>query len=191
MRIERPPIYGAMAVAIVVALVSAVLVGDTDLQVGLFGLLGTLTGALATFEATQSVTRNEQRARKRAAGRLLQEDLAFARARCLNAQRNGRFWAPRLDLRLDGWERHRETVAQDLDRAGDWQSIAGAFDAMRAVQSKCTSLRSNFGDRPGLGEQSHAVIAEYLERSEPALTALERLSGDRPYDEPVRDDDAQ
>ena len=178
-----------MALAILVALVFAVLIDSTDVRVALFGLIGTLTGALATFEATQVVTRRERRAMARAAGRLLQEDLAFARTRCRNAQRNGRFWAPRLDLRLDGWESYRETVSKELDERADWQSIAAAFEAMRAVQSKCTSLRSSFGDRPGLGPRSHEAIALYLERSDRAINALKRLSGDRPTDEQVTDEE--
>jgi hypothetical protein len=104
-------------------------------------------------------------------------------------QRNGKFWAERLDLRLDGWESYRDTVSRELDDRGDWQGIARAFEAMRAVQGKCAALRPKFGERPGLGPRSHEVIAEYLARSDLAIAALERLSCDRPADEPVIDDD--
>jgi hypothetical protein len=190
MSTDRPLIHVVMGLAIAVALFAAVLIDSTDLRVALFGLIGTLTGALATFEATQVATRRERRAMSRAAGRLLQEDLIFARTRCMNAQRNGRFWSPRLDLRLDGWERYREVVARELDERADWQSIVSAFEAMRAAQSKCTSLRPDFGDRPGFGTRSREVVAIYLERSNRAITTLERLSGDRPADEPVNDDEA-
>ena len=172
---------------LVVVVALAVVVDDTALRVGLFGLLGTLAGAMATLEATHMASQAEATARKRAAGRLLQEDLHFARTRCANATRNGRFWAPRLDLRLDGWERYRETVAVEFGKeASAWRDVAAAFEAMRSVQSKCDGLRVQLEtDRPGLGPLSREVIGEYMQRSDAALDALQRLSGDRPEDEPV------
>ena len=173
---------GVAATAIAIAVVVFV-VEDTDIRVGLFGLLGTLTGALATFEGTQLAGSRDARARRRAAGRLLQEDLLFAQTRCQNAIHNKLFWAPRLDLRLDGWAQYRETVSKDLDRPEDWQIVASAFEAMRSVQSKCDALRKESGDRPEIGPHRRRVIDVYLERSGPAIDALRALSGDRPDDE--------
>lgn len=190
MRSKRPLTHFLMGLAIIVALISAILLDITELRVALFGLIGTLTGALATFESTHLATQRERRAMARAAGRLLQEDLAFARTRVSKAQRNRRFWSPRLDLRLDGWERYRETVSKEDLKPGDWQSITAAFEAMRAVQSKCSSLRAEFGDRPRLGPQSREALTLYLERSGRAIVALQGLSGDRPADEPVDEDEA-
>jgi len=186
---DQPIVPLGAAVALVAAIVATVLVDETDVRVGLFGLVGTLVGALATFEGTQRKSRQDRLARKRSAGRLLQEDLLFARTRCHNALNNKRFWAPRLDLRLDGWERYRETVSEELADTAEWQDVARAFEAMRAVQSKCNGLRSSFGDRPGLGRLSGDVIAEYLKRSDAAVDALRRLSGDRPTDETAVPDD--
>lgn len=179
-----------MGVAILVALIFAVLIDNSDLRVALFGLLGTLTGALATFEATHVVSRRERQVMVRAAGRLLQEDLVFARMRVRHAEQNKRFWSPRFDLRLDGWERYRETVAKELEEPGDWKNVAGAFEAMRALQSKCTSLRTAFGDRPELGPLSREAMDLYLQRSESAINALARLSRDRQQDEVLIEDEA-
>jgi hypothetical protein len=180
---DRSWIQGAAATVCLAAIVAAVVIDESELRVGLFGLVGTLVGALATLEATQMAARGDRRARNRAAGRLLQEDLMFARTRCVRAEANKRFWAPRFDLRLDGWESYRDTVAKELADSGDWASVAGAFEAMRSVQSKCSALRRTFGEQPGLGPQSRSLIADYLDRSDAAIDALRRLSGDRPPDE--------
>jgi hypothetical protein len=178
---DRSWIQAGAATVCLAAIVAAVVIDEGELRVGLFGLVGTLVGALATLEATQMAARSDRRARKRAAGRLLQEDLMFARTRCLRANKS--FWAPRFDLRLDGWESYRDTVAKELADSGDWASVAGAFEAMRSVQSKCSALRRTFGEQPGLGPQSRSLIADYLDRSDAAIDALRRLSGDRPPDE--------
>jgi hypothetical protein len=169
--------------------VLAVVVNDSDLRVGLFGLVGTLVGALATFEGTQFTARRDIEARRRAAGRLLQEDLQFARTRCRHALNNRRFWSPRYDLRLDGWERYRETVSQQLADA-QWHDVASAVAAMRGVQTKCDALRTRYGERPELGKISVRLINEYIESSKGALDALRALSGDRPTDEVVDLEDA-
>jgi hypothetical protein len=188
---SQPWVHRGVAAAALVAAALAFFVNDTDLRVGLFGLIGTMAGALATFEGTQLAARRDRQARRRAAGRLLQEDLLWARSRCLNAKQNGKFWAPRLDLRFDGWERYRETVSEELASTSDWQKAASAFEAMRAVQSKCDALRTSYGERPGLGPLSHGVITEYINRSDGAIDALRALSGDRPHDQqPVADEGA-
>ncbi len=191
---DRPWVeFGAVG-AIIAAIVLAVLSTSTDLRVGLFGFIGTLVGGLLTFEATELAARRNRRAQRRVAGRLLQEDLVFARTRCSNAEANERFWAPRLDLRLDDWQRQRETVSREVSDTAQWQTIAGAFEAMRSVQSKCNALRQSGKEdalRPRIGQESREVITEYLSRSDRALDALRRLSGDRPPDErPMLDQDA-
>lgn len=182
---DQPLVHIAAAVTALAALAFAIAIPDTDLRVGLFGLVGTLAGALATFEATQVTARGNRRAQKRIAGRLLQEDLAFARTRCRYADTNEKFWAPRHDLRRDGWERYREIVARELESSGEWERVAGAFEAMRAVQSKCDALRPTLGERPELGDRSRELIGDYLSRSDRALEALRRLSDDRPADEKI------
>jgi hypothetical protein len=180
---DRSWIQACAAIVCLAAIVAAVLIDESELRVGLFGLVGTLVGALATLEATQMAARSDRRARKRAAGRLLQEDLMFARTRCVRAKANKSFWAPRFDLRLDGWESYRDAVAKELADSRDWASVAGAFEAMRSVQSKCSALRKAFGEQPRLGPLSRKLIADYLDRSDAAIDALRRLSGDRPPDE--------
>ena len=179
-----------MGVAVLVCLVFAVLTDQGEIRVALFGLLGTLTGAVATFEATHAVRRRERKVMVRAAGRLLQDDLAFGRVRVRHAQQNKRFWAPRWDLRLDGWDLYRETVAKELNDLEDWKRIAGAFDTMRSLQGKCTSLRTPTDERPGLGPMSRQAMELYMERSNSAMIALAKLSGDRQSDEALIDEEA-
>ncbi len=174
-----------MALVIAVALVLAFLTDSLDLRVAMFGLIGTVTGALGTYEAAHAAYRRDSRAAARAAGRLLQDDLVFGRTRARYAKANNRFWAPRHDLRLDGWECYRESVAKAPLEPGAWQSIAAGFEAMRALQSKCISLRETYGERPVLGPRSQEAVNLYLERSQKAIAALAELSGDRPPDEPV------
>jgi hypothetical protein len=93
-------------------------------------------------------------------------------------------------LRPDGWERYRETVSQELADPKQWHDVAGSVAAMRAVQTKCDSLRTKYGERPTLGELSRRLIDRYLDASERAIDALRALSGDRPSDEEVVPDDA-
>lgn len=182
----RPLIHVGAGVLVVVGLVVAVASDNTDLQVGLFGLAGTLIGALTAYEAAQGAARRDQQARRRSAGRLLQEDLGHARTRCRLAVANGKFWAPRHDLFMEGWERYREVVSQELASDTDWRAVAQAFAAMRSVQSRCDSLRRSCGDdRPVIDKLSRTLIDRYLELSPAAIDALRRLSGDRPADEEI------
>jgi hypothetical protein len=183
---ERPWLPIVLVATAVAAIVVGSLLSATQLRVALFGFAGTLIGAFTTFEATDITARRGRKARTRSAGRLLQEELLFARTRCLNAQRTGKFWGPRFDLRISDWEDQREIVSQELSDTRDWQSIVGAFEAMRSVQAKCNALRDSGKwdpERPGLGPNSRRLIADYLDRSEEAMEALRRLSGDRPPDE--------
>lgn len=175
-----------MIAAITVGVVVAT--DDTALRVGLFGLLGTLTGALTTYATIHEAAMHERRSRKRAAGRLLQEDLTYARARCANSEVNRKFWSPRFDLRFEDWSRYREIVSQEIDNTSGWQEVAAAFASMRALQAKCDGLRERYGERLGLGPESHARIDDYLRRSDAALEVLRQLSGDRPADEPPQAD---
>ena len=62
---DQPIVPLGAAVALVAAIVATVLVDETDVRVGLFGLVGTLVGALATFEGTQRKSRQDRLARKR------------------------------------------------------------------------------------------------------------------------------
>lgn len=167
---------------IFVLAVPLVLLRDNDLRVGLIGLLGTAVGALITFESKEGEARRSSGEKKRLAGRLLQGDLDFARLRGENALKNGKFWAPRLDLRLDGWGRYRETVAGSLTDAAGWHVVEAAFEEMRNVQSRCSTLRSESDERPELGEASRGVIEAYLGKSNAAIDVLRGLSGDRPHE---------
>jgi hypothetical protein len=178
----QPTIVVGLAAVIVVAILSK----NTDLRVGLFGLAGTLIGAFTTIAGTELAARRAHQEERRIAGRLLQEDLRFARTRCRYAIKNECFWASRLDLRFEDWQRYRETAARELDDTEAWNVVTTAFDRMRAVQSNCSARRVKFNtDVPPLGDTSRLLIEAYLKRSKTAMKVLKRLSGDLPVDEAV------
>lgn len=154
----------------------------------IFGLVGVLVGAFITAWTAYFLARRTEKAKARAAARLLENDLKRMqgylhawytrseellqsrpdRAAELRASRAERL-LPRLQDALDSWKAYRPLLAEAVLDNKDWDRIAPAYDWLNA------KLRTN----PGSLIDNKEERAKGRELLDAAIQELERLAGRR------------
>lgn len=177
----------------------------------LIGLLGVLIGSIGTLflglrqqradaklererrddEARWAQAQREEERRSaeqrnvehaRVAARMLQSDLTVARMRLRAAIKNDKFWGERFALPLDAWSEYREIVAMHMPLP-DWMTVSACFRSLSSTELQASAARETTGDlRPTFTDRKRRQVELGLRRTDRALLALERFSGDSAED---------
>src|SRR4051812_2609012 len=89
-----------------------------DVLPAVFGLIGVIVGAVLSGVVSYVLERQRADRAKRAAGRLVSDDLALIQAR-LEVARNRKTWSnlPRQQLPTAAWTEHRAFLAAEMEDA--------------------------------------------------------------------------
>lgn len=104
-------------------------------------LLGIIVGALLKGLIDVALEERRDRARQRAALRLLSTDLLHARSSLQASVNNQEWWPETWSFRSSTWSEYGELLAARLD-TDDWAEIAWAFHSLQGVEGYVTALRA-------------------------------------------------
>lgn len=154
----------------------------SDYIAGVFGLVGTAIGAMATLIPAYTSDRRAAKAAATNARRdaivtalLLVDDLDLARRRLRAAYRhgNGRFWSADFALPLSTWVEGRAQIAHNLSPEV-FETVAPAFRELNEIEKTAGAERS--GDpaaRPEIGVSAAAWLKRVADDVLPrAITTL-------------------
>lgn len=153
-----------------------------DYIAGVFGLVGTGVGAVATLIPPYISDRRAEKVAAASAKRdasvtalLLVDDLDLARRRLRGAYRrdNGRFWSADFALPLSTWADGRAQIAHNLS-ANVWETVAPAFRELTEIEKTASAARGEHPtSRPQLSEQAAAWLKRAADEVLPkAISAL-------------------